>query len=546
MKAKLTIAVDDPLVVSEYGLSPETVLTPDEPFFLDGPVAERVAVVDRDPVSGQIKPVRWVQEQQTYAVPDDMSQPESVAASVFGIVLETLELLEGADILGHKVKWSFDSPQLLLVPRAGTMDNAFYDRYSGSMQFFSFDGPNRTRVNTALSRDIVTHETGHAILDGLLPALYDAATPQSLALHEAIGDLTAIVMALQSRRIRDWLLQRNGGVLEGNTPVSQLANEFGWATFATKRPLRNANNQCTVGSAGTEPHDLCEVLTGAFWKAIVKLHQSAIDRARASTEASGEEALGRALGISSRRIARILFRALDYVPPAEATFADYARAVLWSDGIVYPDDSTGYRKTLRDEFVERGIVGSQDELAAKPDADEVRADLNNLVESEWYAFGFAERNRKLLRIPPRTPFRLFPRRDVLRRYYLGGDSHSTKREVVFQVTWQKNEENVGIPGVPPRRAVFQGTTLVLGGESDRRGRVPVLSCLTTDTASEHEEARNGFVLRLAERRQLETGNKWLSGNLRSQSPMVFGRVADGTLHLRGTGRLLHLAGGTND
>ena len=118
--AKLRVAVEDPLVAAKYGLTPENVLTGKEPFFLDGPVAARVAVIDRDPKTGQlVKPVRWLPKSRTYSVPEDISSPQGIAVSVFGIVLETLALFEQKDVLGHKVKWAFDSPQLLIVPHAG-------------------------------------------------------------------------------------------------------------------------------------------------------------------------------------------------------------------------------------------------------------------------------------------------------------------------------------------------------------------------------------------------------------------------------------------
>lgn len=538
--AKLRVAVEDPLVAAKYGLTPENVLTGKEPFFLDGPVAARVAVIDRDPKTGQlVKPVRWLPKSRTYSVPEDISSPQGIAVSVFGIVLETLALFEQKDVLGHKVKWAFDSPQLLIVPHAGIWANAFYDRYSRSLQCFSFPAPDGTLIHTALSRDIVAHETGHAILDGLAPALYDALTPQSLALHEATGDLTAIIMALQSRRIRDWLVQKYGGQLLGSTPVSQLAEQFGRA-LGLNRPLRDANNSLTMKDATEEPHNLCQVLAGAFWAAVVQLHNNSLAKARQARDKSEEEPIGKALAVSARRIGRIFFRALDYLPPAEATFADYCRAVLRSDEVAYPKDETGYREVLKKEFIRRGIVSSANELESRPEEEWVHINLNDVLESDWVAYAFAEKERKLLKIPPRVPFRLFPRRDVMRRYYLGRGQHKDRREVVFQVTWEKPEENIEIPGLPRHRGVFHGTTLVFGGHSDTKGRYPLLSCLTNDRSDDQEKARNNIVRRLAQRGQLEIGDRWLSINSRPLAPRVFGRVTDNILRLRGTARLLHL------
>jgi hypothetical protein len=537
VKAKLRVIVEDPLVRHKYGLAPENVETEEEPFFLDGPVAQRVAIIDRNPETGELRrPVRWLSRRRTYAVPEDISSPEGIAVSVFGLVLETLAMFEHPSVLGHKVRWAFDSPQLLVVPNAGIWENAFYDRYSRSLQYFSFASSSGSHVYLGLSRDIVAHETGHAVLDGLAPALYDAVTPQSLALHEAIGDLTSIVMALRSPRIRQWLLEKSGGRLTDDTPISSIADEFGYA-LGLKRALRNASNLLRIGEVGEECHDLCQVLTGAFWRAMVQINNSYLDKADLS---AGSPDLGKRLGVSAQRVGRILFRALDFLPPAEATFADYCRAVLRADENGYPEDPDGYRRTLKDEFVRRRIVGSDAELDTRPEEEWIEVNLEDILESDWAAYAFAEKMRPLLKMPPGVPFRLFPRRDIWRRYYLSPGQHEDRREVVFQLTWEKPETNNEIPIPAKRRSVFHGTTLVFGGDEDERGRHRLISCLTTDRSEVQETARNRAVLRMIEQGQLAIGQKRVSLSSRPLAPKVFGRVTDGTLRLRGTARLIQL------
>jgi len=542
--ANLRIAVEDPLVAARYGLEPDNVKSGDEPFFLDGPVAARVAVVDRDAKTGQLaNPVKWQQKKLTgsYSTspPTDISSPEGIAVSVFGIVLETLQFAEQNDVLGHKVKWAFDSPQLLVVPRAGIWNNAYYDRLSQSLQCFSFTGPDNVMVHTALSRDIVAHETGHAILDGIVPALYDALTPQTLGLHEAIGDFTAIIMALRSRCIRDWLMREHFEKLTGSTPVSQLANEFGQG-LGLNRPLRDAYNSLTMKDVTNEPHDLCPVLTGALWSAMVQMHQNILDETRKQSQRGEEGAVGIALRKSAYRIGRILFRALDFLVPAEATFADYCRAVLRSDEQAYPEDKTGYRDVLKKEFIKRGIVNDDKDLESKPEQEWVSVDLDAIVESEWAAYAFVEQNRELLKVPQTVPFRLFPRQISTREYFFSERPPEKHKETVLRVTWEMPEENVGISGVPLMRAVFQGTTAVFGDETDPQGRHRLLSCLTTDSAGEHAHARNETVRLMVERGQLEMGRNRAAFNARPVVPRVFGRVTGDTLRLRGTARLLHL------
>jgi hypothetical protein len=265
-----------------------------------------------------------------------------------------------------------------------------------------------------------------------------------------------------------------------------------------------------------------------------------LDKANQAPDKLEKENVDKILGVSALQIGRILFRALDYLPPAEATFADYCRAVLRSDEVGYPEDKNGYREIFKKEFIKRGIVKDAGELESKPEEEWVQVDLNDILESEWAAYAFAEKKRKLLKIPPKVPFRLFPRRDITRRYYLGPNQKEERREVVFQLTWEEPEENAGIPGVPPHRGVFHGTTLVIGGKPDEKGRYPLLSCLTTDRSDAQEEKRNNTVLQLVQRGQLEVGDKWLSFNSRPLALNVFGRVTENTLRLRGTARLIQL------
>jgi hypothetical protein len=99
-----------------------------------------------------------------------------------------------------------------------------------------------------------------------------------------------------------------------------------------------------------------------------------------------------------------------------------------------------------------------------------------------------------------------------------------------------------VPGPMPDRAVFHGTTLVLGAEPDERGYHPVLSCLSTDRADRHVQARDGELRRLVDSGAVDLAPSWNAFRRAPLAPTVFGRVANGTLRLRGMARLLHLAG----
>ena len=151
---------------------------------------------------------------------------------MFATVYRTMYLFEQPDTLGRKIRWAFDAPQLLVVPRAGWLANAYYERASHSLQFFSFVADDKT-IHTSLSRDIVAHETAHALIDGIVPDLYDAYDPQSLALHEGIADLTAMLMAFSSHDCATAILKKTKGSIAKSTAFSSIGEQFGRALDPT-------------------------------------------------------------------------------------------------------------------------------------------------------------------------------------------------------------------------------------------------------------------------------------------------------------------------
>jgi len=95
---------------------------------------------------------------------------------------------------------------------AGYWENAYYDRESGALHFFYFEGPNGKPVYTCLSHDIVTHELGHAILDGLKPYYNEVSSPDTAGFHEYFGDAVAMTAGLTHREIAVDVVGRMGGL----------------------------------------------------------------------------------------------------------------------------------------------------------------------------------------------------------------------------------------------------------------------------------------------------------------------------------------------
>ena len=437
MKVRLARIVQDPLIGEQQNLSIERFeVTDDEEVLLDGPVCERLAVIDFDTQRGELTegarlklpPPGRVRGRYEVDEDDPFSRHFN-QVSVFATVLRTMRLYEERDALGRALTWAFGAPQLLVLPRAGERTSAFYQRETHSLQFFHFPSQRPEQrgrtVYSSLSQDIVAHETGHAILDGIAPDLYHAITPQSLGLHEAIGDLTALLMAFDSRVLRKAVLEETGGSIRRSDLFSSLAEEYAQGKDRLGRVgfLRSLDNQKTLDPdaepenrvSRSSPHELSQVLTGALYPLMLELYE---ERQRLEVEKTGRDPLvvsGKSLWVAAQRFKRMLLRALDYLPPGEVSFADYGRAILASDQASHPDDDTS-RSRIRDEFARRHVVGSETDLELETDFEhEAVADLDlaTLVESDWAAYEFAGRHRDLLGIPADRPFRVRPaaRRD---------------------------------------------------------------------------------------------------------------------------------------
>ena len=583
MKVSVPVLVKDPEVAEGKGVPLVENFTIDmEDRFLDGPVTRRVAVLDFDDTAGGLRPgARFVPPDQgrkvgRYDVPahasvGDLEDPNLMQVVVFGGVYRTVAMFEEPDTLGRSITWAFPGSQLLVVPRAGEWANAFYERDSRSLQFFYFTPAGRQGpVFTAHSQDIIAHETAHAIIDGVAPDLYHAQNPEGLAIHEAMADLTTLLMAFRSRKLASRVLEQTGGSIAHSTAFTTVAAQFGGALRENRHGLRDLRNERKMSDADldrTEPHALSEVLSGALYEVVYRVHEElkgvpeeqevadsklavaaefrqweqsddpAAERARRGDKSHTSPS--RALWIAGERFKRMLLRGLDYLPPGEIGFADLARAILASDEASHPD-SEGQREWLVDEFHRRGIVRDKQELDVDtnfPHPALQNLDLQQLVDSDWHAYRFAEKWRKLLGIPARVAFEVRPRLKVAKTYYHRDAERAEVTELLFKVSWDESEKCRVGSGLPARRRILRGSTLAI--DWDKR----IVRAVVRGTGGTSDE-RDEFLRRLLENGQIAVGDSALGPDGVPLRTVVRGQIeADGALRLSSTARMLHIMEG---
>jgi hypothetical protein len=314
---------------------------------------------------------------------------------VYAVAMRTIEHFEEA--LGRRALWAphFESaadPQsqpsgtkaryvqrLRIYPHALRARNAYYSPEKKALLLGYFtgsasgqDGDIQT-VFTALSSDIVAHETTHALLDGLHRRFREPTNDDVLAFHEAFADIVALFQhfSLQGA-LRDALRQQiasNRAELRHRSLLSGIALQFGKET-GELGALRDAVGTPASPAdyhASTEPHQRGAVLVAAVFDAFLQIYErKAVTPIRLATGGSevlapgvlqGDlvDALADVACKVARQVLLMCIRALDYCPPVDITFGDFLRAIISADKDLVSDDPQGYRIAFASAFRARGI-----------------------------------------------------------------------------------------------------------------------------------------------------------------------------------------------
>jgi hypothetical protein len=489
MVIKATIFLQDPLVAKKNSKLGLAFIGLDwEPDFASGPTSERIAVVDYNADSNElVKPARWSKEEWGFVGlknqpldPYEFDTPQFRQVNVWAIVHEVLTMFQHSKVMGRPIPWAFEGNRLIVVPNAGYAQNAFYDRSSKSLQFYRC-GSTEKPVYTCLSHDIVTHETGHAILDGIRPFYNEISSIQTSAFHEFIADLTAIISALRLEDVRHVVADESDGDLSNDKVIGDLAEMFGQdiapsVQGAAARPyLRTAHNSKTMDylKNNWSCHDCSKVLTGTMFEVLTKMTL----KQRSSKSSGG---LGnsprKALWNATTHFTRLALRALDYCPPVDLQFIDYARAVLRADKFAFPRDDLGYRGIIREVFHSRGFCAKGEEEGGSCDLEPLvqpyevefhRYDIDRVSSSRTAAYHFLNMNRELLQIPASQDIAVVDLYDTDKEVSAGA---RLPKEIILEYIWR---EDLCLRGKRFGRYEGEFVQLLCGGTLvfDARGNV---------------------------------------------------------------------------
>ncbi|MCX6080540.1 MAG: hypothetical protein NTW32_13490 [Chloroflexi bacterium] len=355
----------------------------EEKGFGPGPLGEYLDVVDIDPASGLFYQPVNLNDLHLVAqdgLPPDEGNPLFHQQMVYAVAMATINRFERA--LGRCALWAphmTDSQEneqsfvrrLRIYPHAMREANAYYSPNKKALLFGYFPAkpveqtgilPNGI-VFTCLSHDVITHETTHALLDGLQRLYVEPSNPDVLAFHEAFSDIVALFQHFTYPEVLRSQISKTHGDLSAESLLSQIALQFGQAT-GERGALRSAIGKPDSAAYQTqfEPHKRGALLVAAVFDAFLVIYKARIAPIlRLATGGTGIIPTG-ALPVElvdrladegakvAGHVLNICIRALDYLSSMDPTFGEYLRALITADVDMVPDDPHNYRVGFIEAF----------------------------------------------------------------------------------------------------------------------------------------------------------------------------------------------------
>ncbi|QUS39635.1 hypothetical protein RPMA_12895 [Tardiphaga alba] len=353
-----------------------------------GPVNDYLEVIDIDPASRQF--YEGVDLNEPYLLAQDgltpsEGNPQFHQQMVFAVAMKVIRMFERA--LGRKVLWApqknkasgkrrrgkYDPVEKLRIyPHAMREANAYYSMTKCALLFGYFRSAHASAganwIFTALSHDIVAHETTHAILDGLHRRYAESTSIDSIAFHEAFSDIVALFSHFTLTEAVFAHIQERGGSLDQASLLSGLASQFAAGTSGrdSLRQYVGSRPDPDLLARTTECHDRGAILVAAVFDAFLTIYSKRTEdllRIGGVTRGDGKrlnsDLAGRLTKEAVRtadQVLRMCIRALDYLPPVDVRFGEFLRGIITADNDLVPNDPMNYRLAFAEAFRRRGIL----------------------------------------------------------------------------------------------------------------------------------------------------------------------------------------------
>jgi hypothetical protein len=421
---------------------------PWEDDLLLGPLGEYLEVVDVDPASNMFYPPVNLDHKHLLVqdgMPPSEGTPQFHQQMVYAVAMRTIMNFEAA--LGRKVLWASHIDEsnkekfvrrLRIYPHALRQANAYYSPNKKSLLFGYFPASTKEAgrnlpggmVFTCLAHDIVTHETTHALMDGLHPFFGEPSNPDVLALHEAFADIVALFQRFSYPEVLSREIAKTRGDLASGERLAGLARQFGEAT-GKRGALRSAIAEKPDMKAlqqTYEPHKRGSILVAAIFDAFLTVYEARIaDLLRIASGGTGilqegaihpdlVNRMAEEAARISQHVLTMCIRALDYCPPVDVTFGEYIRAIVTADVDMNPDDQE-YRIAMIESFRKRGIYPayvrnlSQESLIWHPPEAEHNEILATIFDEEF----MQKKVLSLAKIQEQDRYKIFSSNILLRK-----------------------------------------------------------------------------------------------------------------------------------